>query len=166
MQVMDNVSWAFHCAHTTAQTYGFLDHCTVVFYFYRTGCAGLLADSTANTAYLTLFFCLSSFAFVRTFDYNIIGTFMDMDNFLRTDFHTFSTGKAFIFIDFRHTIFIQGNCAKFTYADASSTANATICTSFFSLYRPASTITCYKGGSVWKSFFCCHINPSFRMVYL
>lgn len=52
-------------------------------------------------------FCLSSFAFVRTFDYNIIGTFMDMDNFLRTDFHTFSTGKAFIFIDFRHTIFIQ-----------------------------------------------------------
>ena len=102
----------------------------------------------------------------RTFDYNIIGTFMDMDNFLRTDFHTFSTGKAFIFIDFRHTIFIQGNCAKFTYADASSTANATICTSFFSLYRPASTITCYKGGSVWKSFFCCHINPSFRMVYL
>ena len=43
MQVMDNVSWAFHCAHTTAQTYGFLDHCTVVFYFYRTGCAGLLA---------------------------------------------------------------------------------------------------------------------------
>lgn len=114
---------------------------------------GLFTDSTANTAYLTLFFCLSSFAFVRTFDYNIIGTFMDMDNFLRTDFHTFSTGKAFIFIDFRHTIFIQGNCAKFTYADASSTANATICTSFFSLYRPASTITCYKGGSVWKSFF-------------
>lgn len=125
---------------------------------------GLFTDSTANTAYRTLFFCLSSFAFVRTFDYNIIGTFMDMDNFLRTDFHTFSTGKAFIFIDFRHTIFIQGNCAKFTYADASSTANATICTSFFSLYRPASTITCYKGGSVWKSFFCCHINPSFRMV--
>ena len=30
MQVMDNVSWAFHCAHTTAQTYGFLDHSTAV----------------------------------------------------------------------------------------------------------------------------------------
>ena len=42
----------------------------------------LFTDSTANTAYLTLFFCLSSFAFVRTFDYNIIGTFMDMDNFI------------------------------------------------------------------------------------
>ena len=35
---------------------------------------GLFTDSTANTAYRTLFFCLSSFAFVRTFDYNIIGT--------------------------------------------------------------------------------------------
>ena len=49
---------------------------------------GLFTDSTANTAYRTLFFCLSSFAFVRTFDYNIIGTFMDMDNFLRTNLHT------------------------------------------------------------------------------
>ena len=66
MQVMDNVSWAFHCAHTTAQTYGFLDHCTVVFYFYRTGCAGLLADSTADTADVTLLLCFSEFTFIYT----------------------------------------------------------------------------------------------------
>mgnify|MGYP006900171980 CR=1 FL=1 len=54
---------------------------------------GLFTDSTANTAYRTLFFCLSSFAFVRTFDYNIIGTFMDMDNFLRTDFIHFPQAR-------------------------------------------------------------------------
>ena len=64
MKVMDNVSWAFHCAHTTAQTYGFLDHSTAVFYFYRTGCTGLLADSTANTADFTLFFCLCPFTLI------------------------------------------------------------------------------------------------------
>ena len=67
MQVMDNVSWAFHCAHTTAQTYGFLDHCTVVFYFYRTGCAGLLADSAADTADVTLLLCFCTFFLLEHF---------------------------------------------------------------------------------------------------
>ena len=56
---------------------------------------GLLTDSTADTAYFTLFFCLCSFALVGTFDYDIIGTFMDMNDLLRTDFHTFSAGNAF-----------------------------------------------------------------------
>ena len=76
MQVMDNVSWAFHCAHTTAQTYGFLDHCTVVFYFYRTGCAGLLADSTADTADVTLLLCFCTFFLIGTFYHNVCGTYV------------------------------------------------------------------------------------------
>ena len=144
----------FHHTHTAAETDRFINDRTVIRHFDGTCRTCLLTDTAADTAGRTDLSGFFAILLVRTANYNIIGTFMDMDNFLRTDFHTFSTGKAFIFIDFRHTIFIQGNCAKFTYADASSTANATICTSFFSLYRPASTITCYKGGSVWKSFFC------------
>ena len=70
---------------------------------------GLFTDSTANTAYRTLFFCLSSFAFVRTFDYNIIGTFMDMDHLFRTFTHAFAAGNTFCFIYFCHTILIDGN---------------------------------------------------------
>ena len=73
MQVMDNVSWAFHCAHTTAQTYGFFDHSTAVFYFYRTGCTGLLADSTADTADVTLFLCFCAFFLIGAFYYTFCG---------------------------------------------------------------------------------------------
>ena len=80
------MSWAFHCAHTTAQTYGFLDHCTVVFYFYRTGCAGLLADSTADTADVTLLLCFCTFFLIGTFYHNVVCTLMDMDHFLWADF--------------------------------------------------------------------------------
>lgn len=109
MQVMDNVSWAFHCAHTTAQTYGFLDHCTVVFYFYRTGCAGLLADSTADTADVTLLLCFCTFFLIGTFYHNVVCTLMDMDHFLWADFRTGATANAFLLIHFRHTILIDGN---------------------------------------------------------
>ena len=164
-KIINRMAWAFYCTHSTAQAQLLVDHRMIINDADSTCGTRLLTDSAAYTAYFTLFFSLNSFTFIRTFDYNIIGTFMNMDNFLRTDFHTFSTGNAFIFIDFRNTIFIQGNCAKLTYTDAGSTANAAICTSLFPLCRPASTITCYKGCSVWKSFFYCHINPSFRMVY-
>ena len=128
MQVMDNVSWAFHCAHTTAQTYGFLDHCTVVFYFYRTGCAGLLADSTTDATDFTLFLCLSTFLSVGTFYYNVIGTFMDMDHFLWADFRTGATANAFLLIHFRHTILIDGNGSEFTFIYTGFTSDTSICT--------------------------------------
>ena len=128
MQVMDNVSWAFHCAHTTAQTYGFLDHCTVVFYFYRTGCAGLLADSTADTADVTLLLCFCTFFLIGTFYHNVVWTLMDMDHFLWADFRTGATANAFLLIHFRHTILIDGNGSEFTFIYTGFTSDTSICT--------------------------------------
>ena len=109
------VSWAFHCAHTTAQTYGFLDHSTAVFYFYRTGCTGLLADSTADTADVTLFLCFCTFFLIGTFYHNVVCTLMDMNHFLRADFRAGTTANAFLLIHFRHTILIDGNGSEFTF---------------------------------------------------
>ena len=128
MQVMDNVSWAFHCAHTTAQTYGFLDHCTVVFYFYRTGCAGLLADTAANAADRTDLSGVFAILSVRTANHNVIGTLMDMDHFLWADFRTGATANAFLLIHFRHTILIDGNGSEFTFIYTGFTSDTSICT--------------------------------------
>ena len=130
-QVMDNVSWTFHCAHTTAQTYGFLDHCTVVFYFYRTGCAGLLADSAADTTDVTLFLCFCPFFLIGTFYHNVVCTLMDMDHFLRADFRTGTTANAFLLIHFRHTILIDGNGSEFTFIYTGFTSDTSICTAGF-----------------------------------
>ena len=164
MQVMDNVSWAFHCAHTTAQTYGFLDHCTVVFYFYRTGCAGLLADSAADTADVTLLLCFCTFFLIGTFYHNVVCTLMDMDHFLWADFRTGATANAFLLIHFRHTILIDGNGSEFTFIYSGSTADTAFTASCFPLDCPASTIAGNNGCLIWKFLFDCHINPSFRMV--
>ena len=76
MQVMDNVSWAFHCAHTTAQTYGFLDHCTVVFYMDRTSSTGFFTDAAADAADRTDSSGIFAFIFVGAFNNNGIGTVM------------------------------------------------------------------------------------------
>lgn len=128
MKVMDNVSWAFHCAHTTAQTYGFLDHSTVVFYFYRTGCTGLLTDSTADTADVTLFLCFCTFFLIGTFYHNVVCALMDMDHFLRADFRAGTTANAFLLIHFRHTILIDGNGSEFTFIYTGFTSDTSICT--------------------------------------
>lgn len=128
MQVMDNVSWAFHCAHTTAQTYGFLDHSTAVFYFYRTGCTGLLTDSAADTADVTLFLCFCTFFLIGTFYHNVVCTLMDMDHFLWADFRTGATANAFLLIHFRHTILIDGNGSEFTFIYTGFTSDTSICT--------------------------------------
>ena len=128
MQVMDNVSWAFHCAHTTAQTYGFFDHSTAVFYFYRTGCTGLLADSTADTADVTLLLCFCTFFLIGTFYHNVVCTLMDMDHFLWADFCAGTTANAFLLIHFRHTILIDGNGSEFTFIYTGFTSDTSICT--------------------------------------
>ena len=141
---MDNVSWAFHCAHTTAQTYGFLDHCTVVFYFYRTGCAGLLADSAADTADVTLLLCFCTFFLIGTFYHNVIGAFMDVDYFLWTYFCTGPAADTFLFIYFCYPIFIDGNGSEFTFIYAGFAADTAICTANFTFSRSASPITCYN----------------------
>ena len=126
---------------------------------------GLFTDSTANTAYRTLFFCLSSFAFVRTFDYNIIGTFMDMDNFLRTDFIHFpqarhlSSSTSATPYSFRE---IAPNLHTLTQAPQPMQPSVHPSSPCTALHPPlhATRAICME------IFFCCHINPSFRMVYL
>ena len=147
------MSWAFHCAHTTAQTYGFLDHCTVVFYFYRTGCAGLLADSAADTADVTLLLCFCTFFLIGTFYHNVVCTLMDMDHFLWADFRTGATANAFLLIHFRHTILIDGNGSEFTFIYTGFTAD---------LHPPLHATTAARYGNF---FFTAIFSTSFHMVF-
>ena len=159
------MSWAFHCAHTTAQTYGFLDHCTVVFYFYRTGCAGLLADSTADTADVTLLLCFCTF-----FSYwNILPQCS-----LHTHGHgslsvgrlrTGATANAFLLIHFRHTILIDGNGSEFTFIYTALHPihpSAQPASPSADLHPPLHATTAARYGNF---FFTAIFSTSFHMVF-
>ena len=89
---------------------------------------------------------------------------MNMNDLLRTDFGTLLAGNAFGFVDFCHSVFIEGNRAEFTCIDTGSTADTAFTASCFPLDCPASTIAGNNGCLIWKFLFDCHINPSFRMV--
>ena len=63
-QIVNRMSWTLHCAHSTAQADRLFYHCTVICNPDCPGRTGLLADSTANTADFTLFFCLCPFTLI------------------------------------------------------------------------------------------------------
>ena len=94
-QVIDCVTWTFYGTHSTAQAHLLIDHSTVVCYpDYSCGTC-FLTDSASDAAYLALFLRLCSLLFVRAFDYDVVCTFMDVNDLLRTGFHTFFAGNAF-----------------------------------------------------------------------
>ena len=141
---MNCMTRTFHSTHTTAQTHRFFDHCTVINYSDRTCCTGLLTDSAANTADFTLFLCFRTFFLIGAFYYNVVGTFMDMNHFLRADFCAGSAADTFLFIYFCYPIFIDGNGPEFTFIYTGLTSNTSICTACFPFSRSASPITCYN----------------------
>ena len=63
-EIVNRMSWTLHCAHSTAQADRLFYHCTVICNPDCPGRTGLLADSTANTADFTLFFCLCPFTLI------------------------------------------------------------------------------------------------------
>ena len=50
---------------------------------------GLFTDTATDTAYFTLFLCRCSFALIGAFYNNIVCTFMNVNNLLRTDLCSF-----------------------------------------------------------------------------
>ena len=84
---------------------------------------------------------------------------MDMNDLLRTGFDTFFAGNTFGFINFCNPILIDGDRAKFTCINTGTTADSAVTAACFSFYRPASTVTGYKGCPVWKFLFDCHNQP-------
>ena len=106
-------------------------HCTVICYFNSTCSTGLLADPAADTACFALFLRRCTFALIGAFDHDIIRAFMNMNDLLRTDFGTFLAGNAFGFVDFCHSVFIEGNRAEFTCIDTGSTADTAFTASCF-----------------------------------
>ena len=75
-QVIDRMLWTFYSTHSATQTYGFLDHCTVVFYMDRTGSTGFFTDAAADAADRTDSSGIFAFIFVGAFNNNGIGTVM------------------------------------------------------------------------------------------
>ena len=141
---MNHMTRTFHRTHTTAQAYSFFNHRTVINYSDRACCTGLLTDSAANTADLTLFLCFRAFLLIGTFYYNVISAFVDMNNILRAYFCTGSAADTFIFIYLCYTIFIGGNGPEFALIYAGSAADTAICTACLTFSRSASPITCYN----------------------
>ena len=114
-------------------------------------------NTASNTTDFTLFTCNSSFFFVRAFYYNVVCTFVNLDQVLWTDFCTLSTGNTFFFVYFGNAIFIQGNCAKFTFFYTGSTSDAAIFAStVFRAGCAAATVTGNQSCPVRKSLFNCH----------
>mgnify|MGYP007003600020 CR=1 FL=1 len=122
----------------------------------------LFTDSTAQyTSYSIDCFCLSSFAFVRTFDYNIIGTFMDM---------IISCGQTFIhFPQARHLSSstsatpysfreIAPNLHTLTQAPQPMQPSVHPSSPCTALHPPLHATRADLYGNL---FFCCHINLPF-----
>ena len=99
----------FHHAHAAAETDRFINDRTVIRHFDGTCRTCLLTDTAADTAGRTDLSGFFAILLVRTANYNIIGTFMDMDHLFRTFTHAFAAGNTFCFIYFCHTILIDGN---------------------------------------------------------
>ena len=93
-QVVDDMAGTFDCAHTTAQADALVDDSAVLRHPDRTGGTGFLTDAAANAAGRTLFPGRRALVFVRAFDYNIVGTLMDMNDMLRTNPHTGAAGNT------------------------------------------------------------------------
>ena len=97
-QIVNRMSWTLHCAHSTAQADRLFYHCTVICNLDCLGRTGLLTDSTADTADVTLLLCFCTFFLIGTFYHNVVCTLMDMDHFLWADFRTGATANAFLLI--------------------------------------------------------------------
>ena len=101
-------------AHAAAETDRFINDRTVIRHFDGTCRTCLLTDTAADTAGRTDLSGFFAILLVRTANYNIIGTFMDMNHLLRTFPHAFAAGDAFCLIYFCHTILINSNCLERT----------------------------------------------------
>ena len=99
----------FRHTHTAAETDSFINARTVIRHFDGTCRPCLLTDTAADTAGRTDLSGFFAILLVRTANYNIIGTFMDMDHLFRTFTHAFAAGNTFFFIILCHTIFIDDN---------------------------------------------------------
>ena len=133
----------FDHTHTAAEADRFINHCAVVCHFNGPCCTGLLANTAADTADRTDLSGLFALLLVGTANHDKIRTFMDVDDFLRAFTDAFTAGNAFIFIDFRYTVFIDCDSLKRTDRHTDAAANTAIF-AVLSFLHMASAITGYN----------------------
>jgi hypothetical protein len=159
-KVMNDMPWTFYGTHTTAQAISFIDNRTAIMYFYSAGCTGTFADTTAYAADLAFLTGFNSLIMVGAFYGDIICTFMNMYDLLRTVTHAHATGNTFLFINLGDTMIINGNCIKFANRNACLTGKTAIA-AFRSFYAAATaSITGDQCSLVGESFLNSH-HPSF-----
>lgn len=153
--VLYHMPRALHRTHTAAQACGFVDDRTVIDDADRFCRTGSLADAAADTAGRADAFRFPARILVRAFYHDRVGAFMNMYDFLRTHPHAHSTGNAFFFIYFCHSVFIQCDCSKLTYRYTVAAADAAIPAEISRSCRTAS-VTCHNRTAIRKFFLHCH----------
>jgi hypothetical protein len=113
---------------------------------------GIFADSTADTAHIADFLRRFAFVLIRAFHYNVIRTFMEMNNLAGASLDTFAAGNAFFFIHLGNTDFIDPDRLEFAALHAGTTADTAVFTAGI-LLCPAASVTGHQSRTIGKLLF-------------
>lgn len=153
---MNDMSWAFYRAHAAAQAIFFVDNSTIILYLNGSGCTGAFADAAADAADLAFLTGLSTLILIGAFYGDVVRTFMDMNDLLRTGANAHAAGNAFFFIDFSNTAVVDGNCAELANGNTGLTGEAAVAAFRVFFAGTAASVAGDQCGFIWKSFLNSH----------
>lgn len=161
---MNDMTRTFGQTHAAAQTVLFIDHGTVVLYLDRI-CGTVFgtnpAADTADTAFLT---GGSALIVIGAFDDNVIGTFMYVDDVLRTDSYTGSAGNTLLLVYLCCSAFSNADSSKLALIHTGSAADATEAAGVTLIVTAAAAGD--QSRFIWKfflnRFFRSHLSVSFH----
>ena len=147
---------AFDGALAAGQADGLVDVGEIVRHGDRAGRADLLTDAAADAADLAFLTGLSTLILIGAFYGDVVRTFMDMNDLLRTGANAHAAGNAFFFIDFSNTAVVDGNCAELANGNTGLTGEAAVAAFRVFFAGTAASVAGDQCGFIWKSFLNSH----------